>query len=107
MKVAFLAPYHDGTGYANAAIEYIMSLDAVGINVVTRPVKMTPTTGEIPDRIKELEKKNLDGVDVVFNLNLPSEFAYKGGVKNVGCFYYETTWFPNVDWKYNLDLMDQ
>ncbi len=107
MKVCFIGPYRDGTGYSKAGIEYIMSMHAAGIDVVTRPVKMTNTSGSIPKEIEEFESKDLKNVDVAFQYNLPSEFSYKGGVKNVGAFAYETTNYLNSGWLENLRLMDK
>lgn len=108
MKVCWIGPYRDGTGYSKASIEYIMALDAVGVDVVCRPVKMTPTSGEIPDKIKELESKSVYDVDVVVQHNLPSEILYKDGVKNVAAFAYETDRLPvGAFWESNLALMDK
>jgi glycosyltransferase involved in cell wall biosynthesis len=107
MKIVVCAPYRDGTGYAKAAIENILALDSAGIEVVPRSIKMTNTTGEVPSRIDELEKKDLLGVDVLYQYNLPSEFVYKGGVKNVGRYDYETDSFSNSDWIHQLGMMDQ
>jgi glycosyltransferase involved in cell wall biosynthesis len=84
----------------------MLALDTVGFTVVPRSVKMTNTTGEVPDRIKELEQNDLNGVDIVIQHNLPSEFTYKGGVRNVGIFNYETTGFPNTNWRHHLNIMD-
>jgi glycosyltransferase involved in cell wall biosynthesis len=106
MKVAVLSPHADGTGYSNAAIQMMLALDSVGIDVVARSVKMTNTKGEVPERVKQLESKDLDNVDVVYQYNLPSEFSYKGGVLNVGTYFYETSGFPNNTWRHNLNLMD-
>ncbi len=106
MKVAYIAPYKDGTGYAKAAIENMLALDCVGVEVVPRAVKMTPSNGEIPCRIIELEQNNLLNIDAVVQHNLPTEFSYKSGVKNIGGFYYETNGFPNTNWSYHLKLMD-
>lgn len=107
MKVAYLAPYDQGTGYSNAAISYILALDSVGVTVAPRPIKMTNTTGKVPDRVKELEDNDLNNVDVVIQHNLPNTFMYKGGVKNVGVFSYETNSFANAGWTTNLKLMDK
>ncbi len=106
MKVCYVSCYRDGTGYAKSAIEQILALDSVGVDVVPRSCKMTNTDGEVPDRISELEKKDLDNVDTVIQYNLPSEFAYKGGVRNIGTFAYETSGFPNTRWRDHLELMD-
>lgn len=107
MKIAYIAPFRDGTGYSQSAIDHILALDAAGVTVAPRAVKMTPTNGEVPNRIKELEDNDLNNVDVVIQHNLPSEFVYKGGVQNVGIFAYETNGFPNCLWKDHLELMDK
>lgn len=107
MKVLFIAPYADGTGYSHAAIEYILSLDTVGVDVVSRPVKMTPTSGFVPDRIKKLEQKDLNNVDTVIQHNLPDQFIYQGGIQNIGLFDYETNSLPDNFWKDHLELMDK
>jgi len=39
MKILYIGNYRDGTGYGQAAEDYILSLDSVGANVVCRPLK--------------------------------------------------------------------
>jgi glycosyltransferase involved in cell wall biosynthesis len=107
MKSVYIAPFKDGTGYSKAAIEYIMALDSVGVDVVPRAIRMTPTDGPVPDRINELEKLDVDNVDVIIQHNLPDNFVYKNGALNVGIFAYETSGFPNTNWKAHLRLMDK
>jgi len=107
MKVCCIGDYRNGSGYANALIEYMMALDSVDIDVVCRNIQMTNKIGSVPDNIKRFENNHLNNVDVNFQYNLPSEFAYKQGVLNVGGFAYETTGFPNSNWKQHLDMMDE
>ena len=38
MKVLYIGHYRDGTGWGNAALNNILSLDAVGIDVVPRAI---------------------------------------------------------------------
>jgi glycosyltransferase involved in cell wall biosynthesis len=106
MKVLLIGPYDQGTGYSNAIIEYTMALHEVGVDVVVRPVKMTSTNGEIPPLINDLVNKDLNNIDAVIQYNLPSEFVYKTGVKNIGGFAYETSGFPNTSWQEHISLMD-
>jgi glycosyltransferase involved in cell wall biosynthesis len=106
-KVVYIGPYRDGTGYSKSAIDHILALDAAGVAVVPRSVKMTPTSGSVPARITELEDNDLNNVDTVIQHNLPSEFMYKGDIQNVGIFAYETNSFPNCLWKDHLALMDK
>ncbi len=106
IKGVYIAPYMDSTGYAVASIENILSLDSIGVTVVPRPVKMTNTYGPVPQRILELEDNDLNNVDFVINHNLPTEFAWKSGVINIGAFAYETNSIP-ASFHSNLELMDQ
>lgn len=107
MKVAYLSPHKDSGGYTNAAIENILSLDSVGVEVVPRSVKMTGANGNVPSRVKELEQNNLNNIDIIVQHNLPSEFVYRSDIKNVGAFAYETNDIPHNDWIEKLKLMDK
>jgi glycosyltransferase involved in cell wall biosynthesis len=107
MKVAYLAPIFDGTGYAEAAVQYILALDLAGIDVVPRSIKMTNTTGDVPDRIKELEQNDTNNVDAIIQHNLPSEFVYKRGVQNIGMYAYETNTINYTGWATQLSIMDK
>jgi len=106
MKIAFIAPYKNGTGYAHAAISYMMALDSVGVTVVPREVYMIKSSGYVPKRIVELEQNNLNNVDVTIQFNLPSEFGHKAGTVN-GCgFCYETNTLKYTGWIPPLKEMD-
>jgi glycosyltransferase involved in cell wall biosynthesis len=108
MKVLFLGVYRDGTGWGHAAIEYILALDAAGVEVVPRAVKLNTVDGEVPDRIVELEKQSAKGCDVVIQNLLPQHMDYDGNFnKNVGLYYSETSHFKNNCWAERLNLMDE
>jgi hypothetical protein len=79
MKVLYIGVYRDMTGWGQAARDYILSLDAVGIDVVPRAIKLDNSKPEIPDRIKELEQKNSAGCDIVIQHLLPDMMQYHGG----------------------------
>ena len=38
MKVLYISNYKDGTGWGNAATDYILAMDSVGIDVVAGPL---------------------------------------------------------------------
>lgn len=67
---------------------------------------MTQHTNIHCEKIEELEKKDLNNVDVLIQHNLPSEFIHTDKVLNIGCFAYETSGFPNTNWAQNLQIMD-
>lgn len=106
-KIAYISCYRDGTGYSKAAIEYMLALDAAGATVIPRAVRMTNTSGQVPNRILELEQNDLSNVDAVIQHNLPSQFSYKNGVINVGMFAYETNTLRFTGWHSNLKMMDK
>lgn len=106
MKVAVLSNFKSGTGYGNAAISYMLSLDSVGVTVVPRSVYMTDSKGEVPARISELEQNDLHGVDAVIQFNLPSEFVSKKDILNIGAFCYETSTLKYTRWAQKLADLD-
>lgn len=106
-KILYIANYREGTGYSDAALGYIKSLDAVGFDVVARHIKMTNGRGDNLDFLDKFESKDTKNVDTVIYHSLPSEFAYKGGVKNIGMFAYETNNIAMTGWLENLKLMDE
>jgi len=106
MKIAYLSVYRDGTGYANAAINNILALEAGGFDVVCRPVTLTG----IKDKnspVQHLENKDMQDVDVCIQHILPSMFQYKSGVKNIGFFAWETSHFRRSNWAHCCNLMDE
>jgi len=106
MKVAFLGPYRDGTGYSQAAIDNIQCANDAGIDVVCRPVRMSrPNSNN--NRFKNLEDKDLKNVDAVIQINLPHTFQRKEGVKNIGMFYWETNHFRSSMWAESCNNMDE
>lgn len=105
MRICNLGVF-DNSGYGHAMVEYTMSMAAVGVDVVPRYVKMSNASEEIPPEIEEWSKKDLNNVDAVFQYNLPDQWSYKSGVKNIGGYAYETNGLPNNGWRSHLELMD-
>ena len=109
MKVLFAAPYRDGTGYGQAAIQYILALDHVGVEVVPGLLKYNQRMADVPERILELEERDIRNPDVVIQNTVPTCFDYnsKAG-KNIGLFYTETSNFKSqTDWVRLCNNMDQ
>ena len=71
MKVLYIGCYRDGTGWGQAATDYILAMDTAGIDVVPRPIKLNSNQIKVPDRIIELEKNYL-------NLMLISKRIFRG-----------------------------
>jgi glycosyltransferase involved in cell wall biosynthesis len=108
MKLAYLSVFRDGTGYSNQAIRNALAMEAGGIDVVTRTIVLSQTKNEeLAKRVKHLEQKSTDNVDVVVQHVLPHRFEYKNGVKNIGLFCWETTHFNRSNWGHCCNLMNE
>ena len=108
MKVCYLSVFRDGTGYSNQAVHNMLALEAGGVDVVARGIKLSPTSNlELAKKVEHLERKSTDDIDVVIQHVLPHQFEYKAGVKNIGMFDWETTHFSRSNWTHCCNLMDE
>lgn len=108
MKVLYIGPYRDGTGWAHAAHENILALHAAGVNVVPRPIKLNDVDGEVSPIIAELEKQSDKGCDIIIQNSLPHHMDYDGRfAKNIAYYFTETSHFKNCSWAERLNLMDE
>jgi glycosyltransferase involved in cell wall biosynthesis len=108
MKVAYLSVHRDGTGYAHQAINNLLAIEAGGIDIVARAIRLSRTpNNELAARVQHLEQKTTDNVDVVIQHILPHMFEYKAGVKNIGMICWETSHFLRSNWPHCCNMMDE
>lgn len=108
MKVLYIGCYRDGTGWSQAAIDYILSMDSVGIDVVPRSVKLNSNPPELPERIIELENKSSRGCDVCIQHVLPHMMDYNGRFdRNIALYATETNSFKWSIWPDRINQMDE
>lgn len=109
MKVLYVSHLRENSGHSKAAQENILALDAVGVDVVPRTIKLNKNKGFVPQRILELEAKSSQGCTHVIQHVLPHHMEYNGNFKNVGYFVYETFGLNKQasSWKSKLGLMDE
>ena len=107
MKVACISVFKDGSGYSEAATRQALALDAVGVDVVCRSVHLTPHVVPLSNKMEDLHRKNLNGVDVAIQYILPHMFHANSKVKNIGAFCWETTNFKYSSWPNKCKLMDE
>ena len=107
MKILYVGVYRDGTGYGQAAEDYILALDAAGIDVVCRPLKLNSYDYKPHPRVLELEAKSSRDCNIIIQHVLPTYMEYNSNFDlNIGLFAYETTNFRMSGWQNNLNLMD-
>ncbi|NBO99202.1 MAG: glycosyltransferase family 1 protein [Proteobacteria bacterium] len=108
MKILYIAHFEEGSGWSQAAIDYVLALDSIGIDVVCRNIKLTPQPNYIPERIKELLSKPLSNIDYCLQHVLPHHLvATKKFKKNIALFVSETDTIKNTSWYQNLYEMDE
>ena len=108
MKVLYLAHYREGTGWSQAAIDYILAMDSAGIDVVPRPIKLNQNQISLPKRIAELEKKDSSGCDVCIQHTLPHYMEYSTKFKkNIALYATETSNFKDSGWARRINMMDE
>lgn len=108
MKVLWIGNPLDGTGWSQACINYVLSLDSVGVDVVLRSIKLNNNTVKVPQRIKELLAKDSKGCDICVQQVLPHMMDYNGRFKkNIGLLFSEMSNFSNNIWVDKLNLMNE
>lgn len=107
MQVLFVGPFRDSSGWSSNAVDQVLALDSVGVDVVVRCVKFTASPPEpLPERILELEKKDATGCDVVIQNVLPSVMERVGRAKHVAYYFAEFDSLPS-DWGRKVALLDE
>lgn len=106
MKTGIVAPFQDATGYCNFAIDFTLGADAGGVDVVAQRIRLANQSVEPPARIKELESKPRNGIDILIQSYLPVMYYYRGGMKNGCLLHTETTNIRISAWQFHINLMD-
>ena len=106
MKVLYIGHYKEQGGWAQAATDYILALDSVGVDVVCRNVTLTRDKA-ISGRLAELEKKDMQGVDFCVQHVLPHHLVgTKKFKKNIALLDAESTSVKHLPWFNYLQQMD-
>lgn len=104
-KILYVAPLRDFSGYAHAARDYVLSLDALGLNLVTRDVVYDGGSYKKTSREEELATKDVQAVDIIIQHTTPNETERKEGSFNINIFCWETDRIPE-EWVQQLNQMD-
>jgi len=108
MKVLLIGNYRDNTGYGEACKGYARALDAVGVDVVLRPFRLSNNVAEMDETLLRLEGKSSVGADVCIQHTLPIHMSYNGHFKkNIALFASETFGVSRTSWGAHLKSMDE
>lgn len=107
MKVLYISNFKDGTGWSSAAINNVLAMDMVGLDVVPRTITYNNKSCPVPERFIELEKKSTIGANICVQHILPTSYVYDSGVKNIGYLACETDSIKYAMWHKYANLMDE
>ena len=108
MKVLYLGHYDEFGGWARAAIDQILALDSVGVDVVCRSVGLSNSKNEkLPQRILELEEKSVNNITHCIQHLLPHKIVATKSFKNIAYFVDETIHYKQNFWHQYLNTCDQ
>ena len=108
VKVLYVGHYNESSGWGQAARDYILALNKVGIDVVPRAINLGLSDFPVPNLIRKLEQKDLAGCNIIIQHVLPHYMVYDSCFKkNIGFFVVETKNIEHTKWIDNLNLMDE
>jgi hypothetical protein len=108
MKILYVGHYKENSGWSNAAINNILALDSIGVDVVCKDIKLTNKPFNIPNRILELEQKPLSGVTHCIQHILPHHMVGSDQFKKSVCYYVgESIHTKKNSWHSYLELVDE
>ena len=106
MKVLYIGHYKEFGGWAEAAKNYILALDSIGVDGVCRNITLTQDS-EISGRLKELEDKSTDGCDICIQHVLPHHLCGSSKFKkNIAFLASESVSIKHLPWFDYLQQMD-
>ena len=83
MKILYIGHYKEGSGWSQSAIDLIQCIDSVGVDIVCRNIKLTNKDANIPEKVLNLEKKDLQNVDVCIQHVLPHHLIATSKFKKI------------------------
>jgi glycosyltransferase involved in cell wall biosynthesis len=106
-KVLYIGHYKDGTGWGNAALNNILAMDAVGIDVVPRAITYEAQDKAQNPAISQLEMKQAKDCNIVVQHTLPHNYVYNADYINIGFLAVESSNFTATGWHRCCNLMDE
>ncbi len=108
MKVLYIAHYREFGGWSQAAIDQMLALDSVGVDVVCRNITLTSDRDDIPQKILEFENKDSANCDVCIQHVLPHHLVGSENFKkNIAFLEFETLSIRDLPWFPRLHMMDE
>lgn len=107
-KVLYISHHRENTGSGEAARNYILALDAAGVDIVPRPVRLGVPSASLPKKILELEQKSAKNCDVCIQHVLPHHMFFDGRFKkNIALLVVDTQDWYHSGWNKEVNQFDE
>ena len=107
MKVLYISHMKEKTGWARAAIDNILALEAAGVDVVCRSIDLTGQS-KTPQELIHLERKECHDATHCIQHLLPHHLVGTDNYeKNIAYFVSESPSTEFMDWNSYLQLVDE
>lgn len=109
MKILYIGHYKEGSGWSNSAINQILAINSIGLDVVCRDIKLTQYQQKnINHKLVVLENKSLKDIDICIQHVLPHHIVgTQKFKKNIAYFFGESNTTKYNTWKKYLSLVDE
>lgn len=108
MKLLFIGPYRDGSGWSKSALDMIKAINSTDIDIVARPVKYNNYLEVLEPEIQKCEDKDSKNCDAVFYYVPPDHIVYSSSfAKNICWLLCETNSIKKSTWVARLNCMDE
>lgn len=108
MKILYISHSRQLSGFGEACRNYILAMDSVGLDVVSRPIVVNGPLIQPTERLAELEQKSSKNCDICIQHLLPHHMEHSGFFKkNIGITILESRNIKYTSWSDHLNLMDE
>lgn len=108
MKVLYVGHYREASAWSRSFCDNAKAMSRVGLDVVTRPIKLGLPSPQLDDEILAMENKSTAGCDVIFSNVLPHHLSYSGHFKKNICSYFiESRTFDFSGWQHYINMCDE
>jgi glycosyltransferase involved in cell wall biosynthesis len=107
MKILFIAPYRESTGWGEASRRILLEILEQIPNSVSRCIRLGTNAVDLPDEILKAEQETLDKVTHVIQCCLPHHMEYFPGVVNIGMPFIDSYSLNHPIWIEKLKTMDK
>lgn len=107
-KILYIGHYKENSGWSNAAINNILAADRVGLDVVTRNIKLTNSQSSLNKEFLKFEEKSLNNIEYCIQHVLPHHLVGTNKFKkNIAYFAGESNTLKYSHWLTYLKLVDE